>query len=76
MTPIHKTCTRCNGGGYIATKNGGSKRCPFCNPAHQSAQLTHEAVGWLYWCVVAFALATLLLGSVAGHWWVSLGVGA
>lgn len=25
------TCTKCKGSGYLATKNGGVKKCPFCN---------------------------------------------
>ena len=67
-------CTRCNGGGFLRTKNG-SKRCPFCNPAHmETQQLTHEGVDWLCWFIVTLVLGDLVAGSVAGHYFVSLGV--
>ena len=67
------TCTRCPGGGFVATKNG-SKRCPECNPAPRGVQ--SETRGCLtFWA--GSALGTIILGTVlaVAHAWASGGWG-
>ena len=50
------TCTRCPGGGFIATKHG-SKRCPECNPAPRGVR---PAVDWGYIALGAGVYAALI----------------
>lgn len=44
-------------------------------PDPQAKQTEQEAVDWLYCFIAALVISALVIGSVVGHWWVSLGVG-
>lgn len=54
-----RTCTQCNGGGFVPIKGGTqSKRCPSCNRARTGAQ----PIDWGY---IAFAAGVWLLITLA-----------
>lgn len=53
------TCKRCKGGGYVAIKNGRSKRCPFCNPGR-----VPERADWRYRLLGAGVYVTLIAATI------------
>lgn len=57
-----RTCTQCNGGGFVPIKGGTqSKRCPSCNRARTGAQ----PIDWQYVGLGLAAYVALIAVTVA-----------
>lgn len=62
MTIPTPVCARCDGRGYVATKNG-SKPCPFCNPGRVPQR---PAVDWGYIAIGIGVYAVLIAVAIVG----------